>query len=391
MNNYDDIDFLAPWCALNKIFGFSPKTGLEAIRHFGSAADIFRADKKELSGFFGYGSKYTGLISGKALQESAEELTGLKDSGNRFICIGDSRYPQMLRECEDPPIGLYIKGKTPIEKLDGGRPAIGVIGTRDITSYGTEWCNRLVAALGRAQIKPVIISGLAIGTDATAHSAALDNGLPTIAVMPTGIDDVYPFRHGFLADRICNAEESWLITDYPTKTTPLAINFLRRNRIIAGLSKAVLLIESKKKGGGLMTCRLAYSYNRDVFALPGRIDDPCSAGCNELLRLKIAEPVTDPELFIDSLGLGASREKAPKDIRTFVQMKYRDERTADEAMDIATVADAIDRNRDIRAEDICSLTGMPYRKVASIIGILECDRIISCDLLGGCSINPKIV
>ena len=309
MNNYDDIDFLAPWCALNKIFGFSPKTGLEAIRHFGSAADIFRADKKELSGFFGYGSKYTGLISGKALQESAEELTGLKDSGSRFICIGDSRYPQMLRECEDPPIGLYIKGKTPIEKLDGGRPAIGVIGTRDITSYGTEWCNRLVAALGRAQIKPVIISGLAIGTDATAHSAALDNGLPTIAVMPTGIDGVYPFRHGFLADRICNAEESWLITDYPTKTTPLAINFLRRNRIIAGLSKAVLLIESKKKGGGLMTCRLAYSYNRDVFALPGRIDDPCSAGCNELLRLKIAEPVTDPELFIDSLGLGASTQK----------------------------------------------------------------------------------
>lgn len=177
-------------------------------------------------------------------------MTGLKDSGSRFICIGDSRYPQMLRECEDPPIGLYIKGKTPIEKLDGGRPAIGVIGTRDITSYGTEWCNRLVAALGRAQIKPVIISGLAIGTDATAHSAALDNGLPTIAVMPTGIDGVYPFRHGFLADRICNAEESWLITDYPTKTTPLAINFLRRNRIIAGLSKAVLLIESKKREAG---------------------------------------------------------------------------------------------------------------------------------------------
>lgn len=391
MKNYDSIDELAPWCALNRIFGFSPKTGLDVIRHFGSASAVFKAGRKELTEAFGVGSRYIGMISDNALQRSADELEALWRAGSRFLCIGDSRYPAALKECDDPPIGLYIKGKDAPETIFGNRPAVAIIGTRDITSYGREWCTRLVSALGRARIKPVIISGLAIGTDATAHIAALENGLPTIAVMATGTDTVYPFRHGFLADRICEADESGLVSDYPPGTSPKAINFLRRNRIIAGLSKAAILIESRIKGGGMMTCRLAYSYNRDIYALPGRIDDTFSAGCNELLRAKLAEPITDIDLFIETLGLGIGDGSIPKDIRAFIRETYRNRRTAEETRDIADVAELIKRNRDIRADDICMLTGMEYRKVASILGTLECDGIISSDLTGGCSINPKII
>lgn len=390
MKNYDSISELAPWCALNRIFGFSPKSGLAAIRHFGNAGNVFGADRKELAEFFGYGSKAAGMISDKALQNSSAELSRLNDTGVRFICIDDSRYPKPLKECEDPPVGIYIKGDAP-ERMFSARPALAIVGTRDITSYGTEWCTRLVTALGRARVKPSIISGLAIGTDAAAHSAALDCGLPTIAVMATGADSVYPFRHGWLADRICSSDESGLVTDYPPGTAPMAINFLRRNRIIAGLSKAVILIESRIKGGGMMTCRLAYSYNRDVYALPGRIDDRCSAGCNELLRMKIAEPITDIDMFIDSLGLGSPKDGTPKDIRSFLMMKYKDMKGSVTAGDIAEIACKISSNRDIRAEDICAMTGMEYSRVAAALGIMECDGIISSDLLGACSINPKII
>ena len=388
---YDSIDYLAPWCALNRIFGFAPRTGLELARHFGGAAAVFSESPHNLAGFPGVGSHYAGMISDAAVDAAACELEALCADGCRFLCIEDERYPLMMKECEDAPAGLYIRSSSKPEDVFNVRPAIGIVGTRDITSYGVEWCTKIVNAMGRACIKPLIVSGLAIGTDITAHLAALDCGLPTVAVMSTGIDAVYPFRHGMAADRICSSCGSALVTDYPPGTAPKAINFLRRNRIIAGMCDAVILIESRRKGGGLMTCRLAGSYNREVYALPGRIDDDCSGGCNSLIKAKMAEPIDDVEELIDALGLGAGECAGKMDIRSYVYKKYRDSMGNEDADRIASVAEAVSRNREISLDDICMLTGMSYAELSGYAGRLICDGIIVTDILQRCSINPKIM
>ena len=387
---YDSIDAMAPWCALNRIFGFAPKAGLELIRHFGGAEGVFLAGER-LAEVLRKDSVYYGQITADAVRRAAAELSDLRKEGCTFVCIDDERYPKMLRDCEDAPVGLYVKGKSGPEGMFDRHPAVAVIGTRNITSYGREWCTRIISGLSEAGIKPVIVSGLAIGTDITAHLAALDRGLPTIAVMATGIDAVYPFRHGWAADRICSAEGSGLVTDYPPGTAPQAVNFIRRNRIIAGLCSAVILIESKKKGGGLMTCRLAFSYNRDVYALPGRIDDECSAGCNSLIKAKMAEPVTDVGELVAALGLGGIGSGGVVDVRKYIYGRYLETEGAATAERLAAVAYAVSRNRDATVEDICGLVGGSYQDVSGLVGRLEVDGIIVSDLVGCCCINPKIM
>lgn len=388
---YDDIEQLAPWCALNKIFGFNPALGLRLAEHFGGTSEVFLADKDELALILKPGSIYWSKIDQDTVSEVCLELQKLEKENCRFLCIADERFPELLKDCHDAPAGLYIKSDSPPEEIFNRRTAIGVIGTRDITSYGTEWCTKIVAAFGRAEVKPMIVSGLALGTDITAHNAALDNGLPTIAVLPTGIDTVYPFRHGWAADKIAGSPGSALVTDYPPGTVPKAINFLRRNRIIAGLSDAVILIESRTKGGGLMTCKLAYSYNRDVFALPGRIDDACSGGCNSLIREKMAEPVIDIDTLVSALGLGHATAAGITDIKTYTFRRYLHETGYATASALATIAETIRKNRDATDEDISALTGMDYGDVAELTGRLACDGLITSGLLGNYAINPAIL
>ena len=388
---YDDIEQLAPWCALNKIFGFTPALGLRLAEHFGGASEVFLADKDELALILKPGSIYWSKINQDTVSEVCHELQKLEKENCRFLCIADERFPELLKDCHDAPAGLYIKSDSPPEEIFNRHTAIGVIGTRDITSYGTEWCTKIVAAFGRAEVKPMIVSGLALGTDITAHNAALDNGLPTIAVLPTGIDTVYPFRHGWAADKIAGSPGSALVTDYPPGTVPKAINFLRRNRIIAGLSDAVILIESRTKGGGLMTCKLAYSYNRDVFALPGRIDDTCSGGCNSLIREKMAEPVIDIDTLVSALGLGHAAAAGITDIKTYTFRRYLHETGYATATALATIAETIRKNRDATDEDISALTGMDYGDVAELTGRLACDGLITSGLMGNYAINPAIL
>ena len=260
---FESPEQLAAWSAVNRIFGFAPRTGAALIDHYGSPESLFDADRKELEYLLRHNTGYLDAIVPQTLEKERRELQALMDEGVRMLCIGDERYPSLLKECPDPPAMLYVRSLSPLESIFGNPKRISVVGTRDITSYGKEWCTRIVSAMSSCPAcRPAIVSGLAIGTDITAHLAALDRGLPTIAVMATGIDAVYPFRHGRYAEMISSAPGSALVTDYPPETTPRAINFLRRNRIIAGLSDATILIESKIKGGGMMTCQIASSYDR---------------------------------------------------------------------------------------------------------------------------------
>lgn len=363
-------------CALNRIFGFEPKTASALISHCGCAEAVFMLGDRGLDEVMGPYSRHRHMIKASAVHEAAEELKKCERSGISFIGMTEDCYPKILSECPDPPVGLYIRSRTPPEELWPDPSGIAVVGTRDISPYGKEWCNKIVESLADTSEKPLIVSGLALGTDICAHRAALEHGLPTIAVMATGADRIYPFRHTDFAERLSRTPGCALITDYPPGTAPLPIHFLRRNRIIAGLCRATILVESRIKGGGMMTAKLAFSYDRDVYALPGRIDDVRSQGCNLLIRNKIAEPVTSTASLTGSLGLKRMKTQSPGTART-------------ESDGLAEIILFIRNNRGATIEEVALSCGMDYSRAASAIAALETDGIIHVDLLQRCSIMHK--
>ena len=357
----------------------------------GSAQKVFSLSREEMEVITGPYFKFKDRICRRALEAEARELLRLREKGIYFCGWTEEDYPLLLKECEDPPIGLYVRSSTPASELWKPCSRIAIVGTRDISPYGKEWCERAVRSLAGTDGRPVIVSGLALGTDITAHRAAIEEGLPTIGVMATGPDEVYPYRHKEFARKLAQTPGCALISDYPPGTSPIAINFLRRNRIIAGLSDATILIESKLKGGGMMTCRLAYSYNRDVFALPGRVDDLRSQGCNELIRRKMAEPITSEKSLIESLGFSHRRKTSGAGMLERVTASYHDKAPQEHITLMCKILNAIKANRGICIEDIPSATGIDFKTTVELIGILEIDGFINIDLLKRCSINYKNV
>jgi DNA processing protein len=207
--------------------------------------------------------------------------------------------------------------------------------------------------------------------------------------MATGPEDVYPYRHKAFAEEMYQIPGCALITDYPPGTAPLAIHFLRRNRIIAGMSNATVLIESKIKGGGMMTARLAFSYDRDVFALPGRVDDIRSQGCNMLIRSKIAEPLISTQDFLDSLGMKHINAPVAISDMEALNARYRC-RVTDDKLDMLSRLLIIIRNkRGITVEDLSLESGLDYATTVELTSILEIDGFINRDLLQRCCINIR--
>lgn len=372
-------------CALNRIFGFEPKVAHALLSHLGNASEIFRMNENELTAILGPWSKYRGKISGRALEEAADEVQKLAGNGISFLGCTEEGYPELLKECEDAPLGLYIRSRTPASELFAPERKIAVVGTRDISQYGKEWCSRIVRQMGYASKKPLIVSGLALGTDICAHRSALESGLPTIAVMATGPETVYPFRNREIAERMAVTEGCALITDYPPGTAPLAVHFLRRNRIIAGLSDTTLLIESRAKGGGMMTSRLAFSYNREVYALPGRIDDVRSQGCNILIKNKVAEAIDSMEGLMESLRLDTGEPLKTLSARDMVMEAFGSRAGEGLVSELAFILTSIKKHRGITLDDLCVLTGSEYSRISQLTGMLEAEGLISIDLLQRCT------
>lgn len=379
----------ASLCALGKIFGFEPKTAIALVSHLGNGRSVFSLKSDELDEVMGPFSRKRHLIVPRVQEEAARELIELEKKGIRYSGWTEDEYPSLLKECEDPPIGLYIRSSTDTADLWKAKRSIAIVGTRDVSHYGKEWCERTVDALSRCSDRPMIISGLALGTDICAHKAALDYGLPTIGVMATGPDEIYPFRNRMTAEAMVSTSGCALVTDYPPGTAPLAVHFLRRNRIIAGLAQATILIESKLRGGGMMTSRLAFSYNREVYALPGRADDLRSQGCNLLIRNKIAEPIVSMEDLIASLGMKTVASPGPFGDYERIILKYGSTLSKDRIEMLKSTLSAIRKNRGISIEETASILGLPYQKTVNICNILEADGFITIDLLQRCSINTK--
>ena len=377
--------------ALNAIFGNEPKFSHNLIDALGSAEAVFALSEQQRLELFGPYNARAGSIGPAALEAAQQEYEQLSARGVQFLDIFDEGYPEALRECPDAPLLLYVRSATPARELFGRRPAVSIVGTRDQSLYGRACCQRIVRALGEAPCKPLIVSGLALGVDITAHAAALDSGLPTIGVSPVGVEDVYPRRHSAFVERMVTTPGCALVTDYPPGTYPAAFNFLRRNRIIAGLGGATILVESRLKGGGMITARLAAGYGRDVFAVPGRIDDLRSQGCNLLLREQLAAPVASPEALPAILGLGRLRLTRKAELGQAVQERFGAALPPDEVARLVQIARLVHAQRGICFDEICRETGIDYAPVVRAAGLLEEEGFLSVDLLQRCTINTKKV
>ncbi len=283
--------------ALTMLSEIGAITAKKLIAYIGSPEGVFRETKSSLERIPGIGQHLAGKITQHNILHKAErEIISM--SKERISCIyyQEPEYPWKLKNCDDGPVLLFYRGQN-----DFNRPKIlSIVGTRDATQYGRESCRSIIADLSTKYPDLIIVSGLAYGIDITAHRAALEYGLDTLAVLAHGLNTVYPSVHRETAVKI--TKQGALLSDFHSTIKPERNNFLRRNRIIAGLSDATLVIESGKKGGSLITAEMASSYSREVFALPGRSEDPFSTGCNQLIKKNIAaliESGDDIEFFLN--------------------------------------------------------------------------------------------
>ena len=370
-------------CALNKALGYQPAAGHALVERMGSAAAVFRAGSGVLREALGPDRDLADQLTPELFRWAEGELERLRGAGFRFIGFGEDDYPDFLAECPDPPLGLYYNASSPPAAVFGLHPCIAVVGTRDISPYGREWCRRLVQAMGEASVPPCIVSGLAFGADGIAHRTALDCGLPTVGVMATGIEKVYPWQHESLAAEMARTPGCALVSDYPTGTSPVALNFIRRNRIIAGLSRATVVIESRTRGGSLITAKYACDYNRDVYALPGRADDVRSAGCNSLIRQRMADIITEPEDLVERLGLGRTLRRRKAGLEALLGRKYG------AGSPLVRMALLVRGRPGVTLAEIARETGWAWAEVLERAGILEADGFLETDLLQRCTIPAK--
>jgi len=270
------------------------------ISRFGSAESIFKSSLSELKRVSGIGDmKSLKLFNSfnSAIQQAEEELLYIYSNEIEFVTFSDADYPVRLRECDDAPMVIYYKGKA-----DFNSPKIiSIVGTRNATKYGTDFCSKIIESIAVKYPETIIVSGLAYGIDISAHKEALRNGLKTWAIMGHSLETVYPAKHKRIAQKMIENEGA-VISDFPHGSKTESTNFVKRNRIVAGLCDALIIVESGVKGGSMITANIANHYNKDVFALPGSINSIYSEGCNRLIktnRANLVESLEDIEYIMN--------------------------------------------------------------------------------------------
>jgi DNA processing protein len=276
-------DDLAYKIAISLIPGIGSVTARNLIAYIGSVEGVFKEKEKNLRKIPGIGEvNAQRVIRQNVLDRAQRELEFIAKKGIKTYFYLDEAYPARLKSCSDAPIVLYFKGNA---KLNESR-IISVVGTRSASNYGKEICEEMIGNLSAKADPMLVISGLAYGIDICAHKACLKYKVPTAGVFAHGFDMMYPALHASIAAKML--EQGGLLTDFISETKLERQNFLRRNRIIAGMADATIIVESAEKGGALVTADIANSYNRDVFAFPGRTNDQYSRGCNKLIKMNEA-------------------------------------------------------------------------------------------------------
>lgn len=305
---------------------------------------------------------------GEALRLAEAECEYIEKKRIEAYTMNSAEYPQRLLECNDAPLVLFFCGNADLNS----HHIINIIGTRRCTQYGKDICREFIADLKRECPDMLIVSGLAYGIDIHAHRAALQNGMTTIGVLAHGLDRIYPAMHRQTAAKM--TENGGLLTEYLSGTTPEKVNFVRRNRIVAGMADATIVVESAEHGGALITAELASTYNRDVFAFPGRISDEFSEGCNKLIARQKATMILNADEFLRSMNWKQADSTLKQD---GVQQELFPELTPDEA----AIVEALRNCDNKQINQIVVETGLNFHTVSSSLYELEYKGVVA--LLGG--------
>lgn len=348
--------------ALTRIGHFSLASALHLYRTLGSGEEIF-LHRNEVQDILPDCSPR--LIDNlkdwsEPLKRAEVELEFCRNNNIRVLCLGDDDYPKRLEDCADAPLVMYYKGNA---NLNQSR-VINIIGTRHCTTYGADFIRRFIHDLKALCPEVLVVSGLAYGVDINAHQQALAVGYETVGVVAHGLDYLYPAAHKDVAREMVS--HGGLLTEFMTCTNADKGNFVRRNRIVAGMSDACILIESAAHGGGMITAGIAFDYGREVFALPGRVGDHFSTGCNNAIRDNKAMLLTSAEDFVKAMGweddaLRIEAQKRGIERQLFPNLTPEQQR----------IVDVLSECNDLQLNQLAVKTGIPIGEITSILFQME--------------------
>ncbi len=346
--------------ALTAVPNIGPVQAKILVDHFGNAEDIFKAKKDFLENIEGIGTARAKNIKNFTDFAAVEqEIEFIEKYKIQTLFLTDHQYPKRLLNCYDAPTMLYYRGNADLNSSK----IVSIVGTRNNTDYGRQITEQLVSDL--QSFKVIIVSGLAYGIDIIAHKAALQNNLQTVGVLAHGLDKIYPKLHLSIAKQM--TMYGGLLTEFPKGTLPDKHNFPRRNRIVAGMADATVVIETADKGGSIITAELAEGYNRDVFAFPGRINDAKSAGCNYLIKNNKAFLLSNAEELVEWLGWKEKKAKRKRQKELFITLTPEEQ-----------VLVAILKEKDsVNIDEINIKSGLNSSSVASALLSLEFQNVVT--------------
>jgi DNA processing protein len=347
---------LAHKIAISLIPGIGAITARNLIAYVGSVEGVFQEKEKNLIKIPGVGEvNAQKVVRQNVLERARKEVDYILKNNIQTFFYLDENYPTRLKNCSDAPIILYFKGNANLNE----RRIISIVGTRNATNYGKDICDEIIRSFSERGYPILVVSGLAYGIDVHAHKACLKYNVPTVGVFAHGLDDIYPALHAPIAAKML--ENGGLISDFVSETKIDRQNFLRRNRIIAGLADATVIVESADKGGALVTADIANSYNRDVFAFPGRSNDLFSRGCNKLIKFNEAVLVEN----------AADIEKAMNwDVKTQSTRIFQTSLFSELSQEEQKLIDLL-KTEDRFVDEITMETQMPMSKVSAMLLGLE--------------------
>ena len=355
INNSEEVFYTI---ALTRMTGFNQAMALQLYQSLGSGKAVYE-QRQDLGNW------------DEALRRAAAEMEFIEKNGIQALTLNDAAYPQRLKECADAPIILYYKGVADLNR----QHVINIVGTRHCTTYGQDLVRRFVSDLRRMCPDVLIVSGLAYGIDICAHRQALTEGYETVGVLAHGLDQIYPPRHRDTAVEM--VRQGGLLTEYMSQTQALPNNFRQRNRIVAGMSDATILVESAYKGGGLITCRIAQEYGRDVFAFPGAVGAPYSEGCNRMIRNNTAALITSAKDFVEEMRW-SERGKMEEVRGKMVEGELFVELTEEEEQ----VVTVLRKTNDLQLNMIAVQTNIPIGQLTALLFSLEMKGVVR-PLAGG--------
>ncbi len=356
--NREDIFY---WLALQKVSGIGDISAKKLLRHFQSPKEIFEAAKRNAINVPDIGTYMISQLKNfDEFDRVEDELKFIEQNQIKITTIFDQDYPKKLFHAPDGPILFFSKGNFNVNN----RKVISIVGTRNITAYGRRMVKEIVEGL--KAYHPIIVSGLAYGVDIEAHLSALENDLETIGVLGHGFQRIYPAIHRKIADKML--QKGGLITEFWHTDIVDRNNFLKRNRIVAGMADAVIIIESGEKGGALVTAGIANSYNRDVFAVPGRISDVYSKGCNNLIKNNQAQLITSATDIVRFLNWDVQvRQPKNPQLNLFVDLSDDEQK----------IFDFLQYNGKTSLDDLSIHLQMPVSKIAQLLLQMELNNIIN--------------